>query len=48
MVREGLYIFYVIMPRVHLCKKVNFVKNVAYEVLSQQRRIQQTHNDVFF
>ena len=28
----------IIMSRIHLCKKVNFVKNVTYEVLSRQRR----------
>jgi len=28
----------IIMPRIHFYKKVNFVKNVTYEVLSRQRR----------
>jgi len=26
------------MSRIHLCKKVNLVKNVTYEVLSRRRR----------
>jgi len=28
----------VVMSRIHLYKKVNFVKNVTYEVMSRQRR----------